>query len=93
MGTAHQSTRAGELCEMDEFFTDNVRHAWEKILVERGADAQSILYPGTEHGFAQRSKGRGWSRAEDDGADDNTELQQKKAHANIIAFVNKHAAQ
>ena len=79
--------------EHDEFFSDNTRHEWEKILIERGVDAQFILYPGTEHGFATRSRGRGWKRGEEEGADDNTELQQKEVHKNIVAFLNKHAAQ
>ena len=79
--------------EKDEFFTDHTRHEWEKILTERGVDAQFILYPGTEHGFATRSRGRGWKRGEDEGADENTELQQKRVHENIVAFLNKHAAQ
>ena len=78
--------------EHDEFFTDSARHSWEQILTERGVDAQFIVYPGTEHGFATRSRGRGWKRGEDEGADENTELQQKKVQENIVAFLNKHAA-
>lgn len=78
--------------ENDEFFPEDKRKEWEKIFTERGAPVDMIVYPGVEHGFATRSNGRGWSKGDNEGADANTELQQKKVHENICAFLNKQAA-
>ena len=76
--------------EHDEFFSQDDQRRVQQRLTERDVENEFITYPGTQHGFATRSRGRSWKDPEGKGADDNTEEQQRRLRQNIIRFLKHH---